>query len=351
MRLPKHAELWLPGLIQDRLARRLHPPEPVTHLWLMIGDHYEPCWNRPDGTTARSRVQAWAERWPRIADHHRDHFDRPAQYTFFYPQEEYRPALLDPLAQMTRDGIADVEVHIHHHNDTEAGFVEKMSGFIQTLRHEHGLLREVNGQPSFGFIHGNWALDNSRPDGHWCGINNELTLLRKLGCYADFTLPAAPDPCQTRQVNSIYWAVDDPRAPRSHDRGIPVLPGGTPPADSLLMVQGPLALRWPRDRWPKPALDAGELAGHDPVTPDRVRAWFDHAPQVGTHRFLKLHAHGAPEKNAEPLLGRDLDQLFALARAGAHARGWKLVHATAWQVATAIEALVRGEEPRLLHGE
>ena len=37
----------------------------------------------------------------------------------------------------------------------------------------------------FGFIHGNWCLDNSRADGRWCGLNNELILLRELGCYAD----------------------------------------------------------------------------------------------------------------------------------------------------------------------
>lgn len=348
MTLPKHAQLWLPGLIRSRVARRLRPPEPVSHLWVMIGDHYEPYWNQPDHATAEARVQRWAEQWPRIADRHLDHLGRPAQYTFFYPQEEYRPELIEPLARMTRDGVADVEVHIHHDGDGEAAFVAKMTEFIRALRHDHGLLRDEDGRPSFGFIHGNWALDNARPDGRWCGLDNELTLLRQLGCYADFTLPAAPDPCQTSRVNSIYWAVDDPAAPKSHDNGIPVTPGGTPPAEALLMVQGPLAVRWPRDRWPRPALEVGELAGHDPVTAGRVAAWLDHAPQVGSHRFLKLHAHGAPEKNAEPLLGRDLDALFSLTRAAAAARGWQIVHATAWQTASAIRELAAEQRPKLL---
>ena len=51
-----------------------------------------------------------------------------------------------------------------------------------------------NGRVVFGFIHGNWALDNSRPDGKYCGLNNEITLLRDLGCYADFTMPSGASP-------------------------------------------------------------------------------------------------------------------------------------------------------------
>ena len=44
----------------------------------------------------------------------------------------------------------------------------------------------------YAFIHGNWSLCNSRPDGRYCGVNNELDVLRETGCYADFTLPSAP---------------------------------------------------------------------------------------------------------------------------------------------------------------
>ena len=75
----------------------------------------------------------------------------------------------------------------------EQSFTGRMSRFIETLAGRHGLLRRHRGKLAFGFIHGNWALDNARPDGRWCGLNNEITLLRDLGCYADFTLPAAPE--------------------------------------------------------------------------------------------------------------------------------------------------------------
>ena len=49
---------------------------------------------------------------------------------------------------------------------------------------------------------------------------------RETGCYADFTLPAAPSPAQTRIVNTIYWAKDDPTRPKSHDTGTAVTAKG-----------------------------------------------------------------------------------------------------------------------------
>ena len=125
---------------------------------------------------------------------------------------------------MTAAGIADVEVHIHHDGEGEQDFVDRITQFIEVLHNRHGLLRQESGQVRFGFIHGNWALDNSLPNGRWCGLNNELVLLRDLGCYADFTLPSAPSPL-TRIVNTIYWATDDPCRPKSHDTGIPVKDG------------------------------------------------------------------------------------------------------------------------------
>ena len=96
--------------------------------------------------------------------------------------------------------------------------------FKELLADRHGLLSRDRrtGELAYGFIHGNWALDNSRPDGRWCGVNNELDVLRETGCYADFTLPSAPSPTQTRKINSLYYAVDDPAAPRSHDTGVDV---------------------------------------------------------------------------------------------------------------------------------
>jgi len=342
--LPRNAQLWLPGYLKTILTRRERPE----HVWLMIGDHYEPLWS--DGgaiavtpETARGRVKAWRELWPRIAERHRDSDNRPAQYTFFYPEEEYRPEYLEPLAEMARQSIADVEIHLHHDADTESAFVSRMAGFIRNLSENHGLLRSIDGRPVFGFIHGNWALDNSLPGGLRCGLNNEITLLRDLGCYADFTLPSAPSPAQTRTVNRIYWAVDDPARPRSHEYGPAARVGGGRKGD-LLMVQGPLGVRFGNGRW-IPRLENGELAEWDPPDASRVAVWFRVAPQLGRHLFIKLYTHGAQEQNAKMLLNGGLDLLFDLVAARARAAGCRLHYATAWQVYRAIDSLCRGREP------
>ncbi len=331
----RNTHLWLPGYLEWRMRAR----RPAEALWVTIADHFEPLGQGADEALARSRVAAWRQRWPDIAARHLDSAGRHPRYTFFYPQEEYRPELLEPLAEMTRQGIADVEVHLHHDGEGERDFVERIQGFTETLHHWHGLLRKRDGKLRFGFIHGNWALDNSRPDGRWCGLNNEITLLRDLGCYADFTLPSAPSPTQTRIVNTLYWAKDDPAQPKSHDSGEPLRVGGGVNGD-LLMIPGPLGPNWKgRRRRLLPRVEAGELAGYDRVNAHRAALWLRYAPQLGGHLFLKLFTHGAQERNMTALLAEDLDRTFALLEEECARRGLRLYFASAWEMARAVEAL------------
>jgi hypothetical protein len=342
MRLPRNAQIWLPGVVSSRLAALVQ--QPVTHVWLLITDHFEPQWRQPPLAVARQRVATWREQWPVVAAKHRDDWGRAPRYCFFYPEEEYRPELLEPLAEMTRAGIADVEIHLHHDGEGEANFRDRMSGFVNQLASEHGLLRQHQGRTVFGFIHGNWALGNSHPDGRFCGLNNEITLLQELGCYADFTMPAAPSPCQTRTVNSIYRAVDDPAQPRSHDTGRPVCPGdGSQPG--LLMVQGPLTVRRHNRKPMFPSVEAGELSRVDHPSRHRISRWLSAAPRVGSHQFIKLHTHGAQEANSAALLGADLDALFTELHGACKRRGVRLGYATAWEAAGIIEALAVASDP------
>src|SRR5262249_28587093 len=147
---------------------------PPTRVWVTFADHFEPCWKGADRKTAEGRVALWSRKWPEIAERHRDSSGRRPRYTFFYPEEQYHPNLIAPLAEMSSAGIADVEVHLHHDGEGEDDFIGRMRRFTETLYLRNGLLREHNGRIAFGFIHGNWALDNSRPDGRWCGLNNEI---------------------------------------------------------------------------------------------------------------------------------------------------------------------------------
>lgn len=332
------APLWLPGFLRSRMRRRGRPRT----VWVTICDHFEPLWHGADPATARNRVERFRRAWPEIAARHQDSSGRAPQYAFFYPEEEYRPELLDPLAELARAGIGDVEVHLHHDADTASSFTEKIERFTQALSRQHGLLRTHDGRPAFGFIHGNWALDNARPDGRWCGLNNEITLLRQLGCYADFTLPAAPDPSQAGPVNEIYDVTDDPELPRSHERGRPVTPGS--PRGDLTLITGPLGLV--RTGALALKLENGDLAAYRPPTPERIRAWLNLAPRIGEHAFIKLFAHGAQDANARCLLDGGLDLAFGELLATCRARSMELRYVTPWEMWGVVESLRRGELPR-----
>jgi len=278
----------------------------------------------------------WLKRWPEVADRHADSKGRHPQYTFFYPQEEYCAAFLDALADLRRRQVADVDIHIHHDGEGEQNFLERMEGFIDNLVNRHGLLRKRNGQAVFGFIHGNWALDNSRPDGRACGLNNEITLLRNLGCYADFTMPSGNSPTQSRMVNTIYWTTDDPLRPRSFDCGVPVEPG-KPGAGDLLMIPGPMGIRWSERVIPR--MEAGEIAHNDLATPNRVLRWLRLAPRIGNDIFVKLHTHGAQERNFTALLLEGgLDNLFRILRQACERLGHELHYVSTWEMRLAVDA-------------
>jgi hypothetical protein len=342
MKLPRHAEIWLTPYLKDRLRKSKRSTTPQ-RAWVAITDHYEPLGMGVSVETALGRVARWRDKWPRIADDApRDAAGQRPQYSFFYPQEEYRRDLLDGIAEIVRLGVGDVEVHLHHDNEQRKSFIVKITEYCRRLTEDHGLLRRQEGRTVFGFIHGNWALDNSHPEGKACGLNGEIALLRDLGCYADFTMPSAPSPTQARVVNQIYWCTNNSdNRPRSFDRGIEATVGGGRQGD-LLMIPGPLGLRFGERLLPR--VETGEIAGYDRSTPSRIRRWFDLAPTIGDDLFLKLHTHGAPERNLESLLNGDLSNLFRWLPEEAERRGIEIHWATAWQMYQAANALIQNQE-------
>jgi len=314
----RNAQIWLPGYFASRKRGNFVLP---THVFFCFVDHFEPLRGNASEATGRERVAPWVTRYPALAREFHDADGRPPQHTWFYPSEEYRPEFLESLAGLCRQGFGEVEIHLHHRNDTAANLRETLLSFAKQLR-SHGLLAD-NPHPSsliphpslaYAFIHGNWSLDNSRADGDWCGVNNELQVLRETGCYADFTLPSAPNDTQTRKVNSIYYATDDPQRPKSHDTGTDVRVGGQPTGD-LMIVQGPLALNWRSRKWGAiPRLEAAEVARSCRATADRVRLWVEQRIGVVGKPdwvFVKVHTHGCHETNCDAALDGSLHRLLA----------------------------------------
>ncbi|MBI2301683.1 MAG: hypothetical protein HYU66_22505 [Armatimonadetes bacterium] len=295
----KHAAHWaVPAAVHALKTFFVVRPRPV-HVLFAFVDHFEPSRGAAPPEVAEARLQRWLDLWPEVAARHRDSHGRPPQHTWFYPWDEWCDGEVAALSGLCYEGLGEVELHLHHDGDTSAGLGDK----LEAARRAFGRCGALS--EGFGFVHGNWCLDNSRPDGRWCGVNDELAVLRRAGCYADFTLPT-PDRTQPRMVNVAYRASDDPERPFSHDRGTP-LRAGHAAAGDLLLIPGPLGfnLRDWHHRW-YPALERGEIACSSPVTSARVDFWERCGVGVRGRNdwvFVKVHGHGCLERDHEAMLG------------------------------------------------
>ena len=344
----RHILGWLTSYLRQDW-RAPAPAGTTRHLMFCFVDHYEPGWTQPSYATECARVARWRRDYPLLCEGHRDADGRPPVHSFFYPEEEYRPEHLDSLVELCRMGLGEIEIHLHHDNDTEANLRASLQRFTRTLvdRHDALPVDARSGQPLWSFIHGNWALDNCHPTGFGCGINNELIILREEGCYADFTYPSAPDPCQTRTINQIYYATDNPTQPKSHDTGERVRVGGKAVGD-LLLVQGVLGLNWRKRKFGLiPRIENSDIRAVSPPDPARIDDWVNcgiHVQGKPEWIFVKIHTHGTQERDMDTLLGP------AMARAFEHLESkyndgtdWKLHYVSARETYNIIKAAEAGE--------
>ena len=349
--LPRNAQIWLPAVVRQSVRRsgRRRRSRRGAHVMFAIADHFEPFNGGVSQERADRRVARWREGYAGMTEGLRDADGRMPQHSFFYPIEQYDERHVEALAALAESGGAEIEVHLHHDADNSINLRRTLVAFVELLHHRHGLLtRHADGSIGYGFVHGNWALDNAHPDGRHCGVNDEISVLKQTGCYADFTLPAAPDISQTRTVNSIYYAIDDPDRPKSHDRGIRAAVGRRPPSDGLLLVQGPLSLDWSRRTLGVlPGVEAGAVddsAGNWPKG-SRFRHWLAASVIVAGRPdwiFVKIHTHGAPEQNAEVLLGPAMRQFHTSILQQVRDQDMHLHYVTAREIANIVRAAEDG---------
>ncbi|MCS6912875.1 MAG: hypothetical protein RMK29_05305 [Myxococcales bacterium] len=303
---------WLRHAIRTaatEAARRATGHQSLRHLCFCFCDHFEPEWAGAGPAVGEARVAAWQRGYPRAFSSFRDADGRPPQHSFFFPGEEYRPAYLERLTELCARGFGEVELHLHHHADTAEALRNKILRFLDQLG-SHGHFSRAEGRLRYAFIHGNWALCNAHRDGTSCGVDEELELLFDTGCYADFTFPSAPHPTQPRVVNQIYWPIGDLRRARCYEWAERATVG-IRHEDRILLVQGPLALIFRSGRL-LPRIEAAAITAANPPTPERIRCWVRQGICIEDRPewiFVKVHTHGAPEAQAQALLGPPLQQM------------------------------------------
>jgi hypothetical protein len=355
----RNVHRWAPGYLRwaarsaiPRVAERLTPAAAPRHLLFAFCDHYEPMWKNSDRARGAERVRAWRQGYPELARAFRDSDGRPPRHSFFFPGEEYAPEYLDHLAELAGLGLGEVELHLHHDGDTAAGLRRKIEEYLALFAGHGHLSRDLSGGPGDGrrlryaFIHGNWCLANARRDGRWCGVDEELPLLFDTGCYADFTFPAAPDESQPAIVNQIYWPEGDLARARAYEQGSAARVGERK-SDRILMVQGPLAFALRPGRWPPVRIENAAVTATDPPTAARVRTWVNQGISVAGRPdwvFVKVHTHGAPERQAESLLGAGGRALHAeLATRYNDGQRWRLHYVTAREMFNIAAAAMDGK--------
>lgn len=335
---------WLPAYILRK--RTTLPVE--RHVLIAVCDHYEP-FHDVDKPRALERVNHWQVRHGEICSTFRDSDGVAPRHTFFFPIEQWDTEVCGRLADLCHGTGGEAEIHLHHENDTAENLRATLIQGRDRLA-ELGLLsRDAHGAVRYGFIHGNWALDHSHPDGRGCGVAEELPVLRQTGCYADMTLPSTPSPCQVRTINSLYYAREDGR-PRSHETGERVVAGRARVHrdDELLCVQGALCLNWERRKFGVlPRIENSDLTGANPPTALRLRLWEKchiHVEGRPEWIFIKLHTHGAIERNSVALLGdamRDFHKHLA-ARAAAE-KGFHYHYVSAREMVNILHAAEDGK--------
>jgi hypothetical protein len=311
-----------------------------------VANHFEPSL----GKEGLAELEAWCKLARVTGNAIRDHDDTPFRHTNFFPAEQYSFPVLEMMASLQADGFGEVEVHLHHgveRPDTAENTRRVLADFRDVLAEEHKCLsRETPGAlPMYAFVHGNWALANSA-GGRFCGVDSEMQILAETGCYADFTLPSAPDRSQVPKVNAIYQCGHPLTKARPHRSG-PNLKVG----DKLVLpivITGPLVLDWKRRirGLPIPRIEDGALAQNYPLTMDRFDRWrrarigVDGGPQW---TFIKLYSHGFFAWDQEAMIGEQLRRFMGnVLELAERTRRFKVHFASAREAYNMILAAVDG---------
>jgi hypothetical protein len=303
--LNRSLELWLPSFIMQSAQRarlRRFRAKNLVHVIVTVCDHFEPRHKIANDAQADDRLAIWKQRYLELQKTCTTKWGTKPLHTWFYPPH-HGLQYLSRLAEMCHLGLGEVELHLHHSGDTPESLRTKLNRVLQDYRQFGHLLQQ--GDPlgdKFGFIHGDWALNNSG-HGKFCGVNDEISILRELGCWADLTMPSGNN-CQTKKINSIYRALGDPLRPKGHDRGEDARVNEPGPANSLLMIQGPLGFNL--SDLSRPRIENASITDDNHGRPDRIDTWVDYHIHVRDRPewlFVKLHCHGALESDFSSILG------------------------------------------------
>ena len=200
----------------------------------------------------------------------------------------------------------------------------------------------------YAFVHGNLALANSA-GGKYCGVDNEMQILQETGCYADFTLPSAPDETQVPVINQIYECGLPLTEKVPHRTGRRVSTFGNQPQLPLIFT-GPLIFNWTRriKGIPVPRIDDGGLAENQPLDKARFNRWLSANITVKNRPewiFIKLYCHGFFDYDQSACIGERAKKFFSEVIETGERTGDYTVHfASAREAFNLVAAAIDGKQ-------
>ncbi len=320
-----------------------------------IANHFEPAWNE-------HRVLNLNEQLKRLDDYYklakktgetiRGSDGTKFRHTNFYPAEQYQREILEKLAEMQAEGLGEVEIHLHHgveKPDTAENLRRVLTEFRDCLANEHKCLSrfDVNDIPRYAFVHGNLALGNSAA-GKFCGVDEEMQILRDTGCYVDMTLPSAPDESQIPMLNQIYECGLPLTEKMPHRTGNRMRVFGNQPQLPLIFT-GPLVFNWTRryKGLPVPRLDDGALVANQPMDVSRLNRWLSANITVRNRPewiFIKLYCHGFFDHDQSASIGEDAVRFFnRIIENGEKTGDYKIHFASAREAFNIVSAAIDGK--------
>jgi hypothetical protein len=205
----------------------------------------------------------------------------------------------------------DMQLHIHHERFTKNDFYENrpvepgnesVFNFISkesthdldskrfefTVKLYKDMFLKYGGieKDKWTFVHGCWALNGSDPE--ICKISDEIEILHRNGCVADFSFPAGRSHCNPKLFSSPT-IVKPANMIRSYDCKENILmewDGNKVSEGFLVWASENSASIYSLDFYGKKTSDL--------ISPDkRVIRWFKHSPIINNTLYIKTHSHSA----------------------------------------------------------
>lgn len=228
----------------------------------------------------------------------------PGDGVIFHPQTKMlTEEITEVMGGIVNDSGHEIHLHVHHERYTEGHYFAYESQFVDEpnspskdsarLDLSFGLLlKQIENETgkkleNWGFVHGVWALNASDPQ--ICNNLNEIEILMRNGCIADFTMPAGRP--WVNPSTKVPFTIVPSLAPKCYE-----FPESdpTPVGEIPEVTDQRRFLIWNQEiNYEHSSLDyrAKEVAEAISNCYEFLHHWLSKGFVIGNKMFIKTHAH------------------------------------------------------------